>query len=264
MVVERETLRNYLLGRTTEAMNEEIGVRMIEDPSLSTAIAMAENELVEDYIEGSLTGEDVTLFKRNFLVNENRHDLVNEVALLKRYSSGPMPLYDVTPIGGTRGGGRSWRAAAVGFCCLLLVLAGLFAWRAYSGETRTEADYEAINRADLSDPAVAGRYKQITVKPGSVRDANDPVESVPAGSDDVLLRLPLTSGVQDGTLFDAEIINAGGGVFRVTELPVVGPGGLHEVRMVAPGSALTKGTNRISLKRRNSDAAPAVFELEVR
>ena len=47
-----------------------------------------ESELVEDYLEGSLSDEDVHRFATNYLVTDERRELLNEVRLLKRFSSG--------------------------------------------------------------------------------------------------------------------------------------------------------------------------------
>ena len=47
-----------------------------------------ESELIEDHLEGSLTPPESELFLSNFLVTEERRELLNEVRMLKRYSSG--------------------------------------------------------------------------------------------------------------------------------------------------------------------------------
>ncbi|MEO5859712.1 MAG: hypothetical protein ABIR33_12265 [Pyrinomonadaceae bacterium] len=46
-----------------------------------------ESELIEDHLEGSLTPSESELFHENFLVNEERRELLNEVRMLKRFSS---------------------------------------------------------------------------------------------------------------------------------------------------------------------------------
>lgn len=47
-----------------------------------------ESELIEDFLEGTLSETESELFLRNFMVTQDRRDLLNEIRLLKRYSSG--------------------------------------------------------------------------------------------------------------------------------------------------------------------------------
>jgi len=46
-----------------------------------------ESELIEDHLEGSLTTAESELFLANFLVTEERREHLNEVRMLKRFSS---------------------------------------------------------------------------------------------------------------------------------------------------------------------------------
>ena len=46
-----------------------------------------ENELIEDHLEGSLTPTESDLFISNFLITEERREHLNEVRMLKRFSS---------------------------------------------------------------------------------------------------------------------------------------------------------------------------------
>ena len=46
-----------------------------------------ESELIEDHLEGSLTPSESELFISNFLTTEERREHLNEVRMLKRFSS---------------------------------------------------------------------------------------------------------------------------------------------------------------------------------
>jgi len=46
-----------------------------------------ESEIIEDHLEGSLTPVESEMFLTNFLVNEERREHLNEVRMLKRFSS---------------------------------------------------------------------------------------------------------------------------------------------------------------------------------
>lgn len=46
-----------------------------------------ESELIEDHLEGSLTPAEAEMFLANFLITEERREHLNEVRMLKRFSS---------------------------------------------------------------------------------------------------------------------------------------------------------------------------------
>ncbi|HEX6278436.1 MAG TPA: hypothetical protein VFZ49_00355 [Pyrinomonadaceae bacterium] len=77
--------------------HEEIRIALLEGASSAGAdlaaidrdtLFFVESELVEDFLEGSLSDEESELFRTNYLVTDERRDLLNEVRLLKRFSSG--------------------------------------------------------------------------------------------------------------------------------------------------------------------------------
>lgn len=55
----------------------------------SEAVFLAESELIEEYLEGSMAQEDKSLFESNFLITDERREMYQEIRLLKQYSSGP-------------------------------------------------------------------------------------------------------------------------------------------------------------------------------
>lgn len=75
MEVEYEQIRTALLA------GEKIG------PVHPEKLHFVESELVEDYLEGSLSAYESGLFRSKYLVTDERKDLLNEIRLLKRVSS---------------------------------------------------------------------------------------------------------------------------------------------------------------------------------
>lgn len=81
MIRENKEIRTALLAGAPSTP-EDLG------PVDRETLFFVESELVEDFIEGSLSEEDSERFRTNYLVTEERRDLLNEVRLLKRFSSG--------------------------------------------------------------------------------------------------------------------------------------------------------------------------------
>lgn len=75
MNVEHARIRETLLhGGETDSIDPE-------------TLFFVESELIEDHLEGSLDESESELFLANFLVTEERREHLNEVRMLKRFSS---------------------------------------------------------------------------------------------------------------------------------------------------------------------------------
>lgn len=64
-------LKQYLLGNLPPQEAEAIDLQIISDESSEEKLLWAESELMEDYLDETLSPTDVELFKENFLVSRN-------------------------------------------------------------------------------------------------------------------------------------------------------------------------------------------------
>ena len=87
MDLDKKLTNRYLFGITTAAEEEEIGGRIIEEASFAESLTQAENELIEDYLEGSLSAAERELFENQYLLSDERRERVQEIALLKKYAT---------------------------------------------------------------------------------------------------------------------------------------------------------------------------------
>src|SRR5215203_5458377 len=130
MALETATIRRYLLGDANEAQHEEF-VMNISEEDFEQDIAIAENELIEDYLEGALPAEERELFEKHYLSSDEHRDLVNELALLKRYSSGPAELYLTGEVRAPAEGLSQYRQLAAAAAIVLVGVLGLLSWRMF-------------------------------------------------------------------------------------------------------------------------------------
>jgi hypothetical protein len=264
MDLERELTNRYLLGMATEAEDEEIGVRIIEDPIFAEEVTQAEIDLIEDYLEGELSAPEHELFEQQYLISDDRRERVREIALLKKYSalSGEFAAV-VEPTVKTIMWYRNFKILVPAFGLLVLAaVAGLFFIdRGIVGGV----DYAQLNRQDLRDPAVVGNAQIVEVNPGTYRSGTPGSITVVAGdSSAVLFRLPLTFAVDANALYDGSIERDGRKVFSVEPVRLYTEGGTTEAMMIAPREKLAKGTYQIKLVRRDSDNAPILYTFDVR
>ena len=56
---DEHSIKEYLLGRLTEAEEEQIELRLLADPTFAEEYDIVVNELTDDYVTGKFAGEDL-------------------------------------------------------------------------------------------------------------------------------------------------------------------------------------------------------------
>lgn len=80
-------LRTYLLGGLMPEDALSVEARLFLEDDYSKFLKAAEDDLVDDYVNGELTSEDREKFERHFLSDPTRRDDVKVARALKRYIS---------------------------------------------------------------------------------------------------------------------------------------------------------------------------------
>jgi len=71
-----QTLRLYVLGELRETSRLDVEERLVTDPDFFEALGMTEDDLTEEYVEGTLSAADTERFERHYLTtHERRQDL---------------------------------------------------------------------------------------------------------------------------------------------------------------------------------------------
>jgi CHAT domain-containing protein len=65
-------IREYLLGRLADEDREEFEQRFFADEELFDKLPTAEEELIDDFLNGTLSQDEVDLFQKNFLIGSKR------------------------------------------------------------------------------------------------------------------------------------------------------------------------------------------------
>jgi anti-sigma factor RsiW len=69
-------MRGYVLGALSEENREGLDAQLLADPAMLRAVRDAEEQLIEDYLDGTLAEDEASYFERHFLtVAENRQSL---------------------------------------------------------------------------------------------------------------------------------------------------------------------------------------------
>jgi hypothetical protein len=265
--VER-VYRRFLLGSALEHDNEEIGVRLIADAYFAERLDHAENELVEDYLDGLLSVEETRLFRENFLISPERLELLREVRLLRAGVRGvPQPAAEAT--------GAASKTLKQSFFSFFLrplpavagmvavLFAGIFVWYTLLRDNRTplEIEYTALNRRDLADAAKTGRLSVISLVPANFRDTAATAGHGLSGlTDAVVFRLALPVSEAEGTEMEASIERSGSRMFTVPGRVFTNPYG-SELRFLAPKEILRPGPYEIEV--RSARQANTTYQLRI-
>lgn len=259
-------LKQYLLGTLPESEMEELDLRIMSDRAFAEVLSLAEHELIEDHLEGSLTAEETALFQSDFLVSPKRRAMIREISFLKEFAKKKAQTVErAEPLASpsARNGffGFYFRPIMAG-AVLVAALAICAVWFGYLGENRSslELEYARHNTSDLSDLSKLANYSAINLSSGNFRDsASTSGQSADKLTDTVLFRLALPPKTLDGSVFNAKIQRAGMPDFLLNDVPSYRNPNGHELRILVPKAILQKGRYQIIVESNAVDATVGTY-----
>jgi hypothetical protein len=270
-------LKQYLLGNLPPPDAEAIDLQIISDESSEEELLWAESELIEDYLDETLSPPEVELFKENFLVSPERRAQLRQISLVRNYARNcapkdvaekvsnapPESFYEKLKIFFS----LSPRPALAAFA---LVIAGLFAaailYNTADNQTAAEKEYAEINRTELSDLA---KFRDVFVLPlgsGAFRNSSGGAASkLPPDKlgERVLFRLDLPVAAEAADTFKAELVKDGKVIFTQNKLPFHNNPSGREMRLLLPAAVLKKGAYQIKVVRETSPESAFVYNFAV-
>lgn len=254
---ENIKLRRYLLGVLSGNENETIDHRVISDEGFEEELSLAENDLMEDFLEDTLSADEKELFYLNFLTSSKRKAQLREVASFKEFSkkefeglrrSDRLRTKAVRPYRKFAIGLRPFLAFGV---FLVLLISVTLVWRNYFRQTISPlaTEYAELNGQDLSDLTKTANYYVVNLSAGTFRDpgAASKHESDKL-TEKVLFRLALPGEAPVNAEFKTKIMQNGSVVLSLDGVRAYRNRAGAEVRLLVPKLALTKGSYLISLE----------------
>jgi len=98
-VITDANIREYLLGRLDldSELVESIDEQILTDPKFSISVDVIEDEIIEEYLEGSLSAEDMRAVERHFLRPPERQRKLKTARLISRYFKAESPKQPARP-----------------------------------------------------------------------------------------------------------------------------------------------------------------------
>lgn len=258
MDYDAKKLRQYLLGSLEENEAEKLDLQVIGDKNLEEELYPAEESLMEDYLDETLSPAEIELFHKNFLISEIRIDQLKELAALKIYAQNAVrqEVFDSREDNFFR---RLKNALRLNFRPLAavagLLIVGILAiavWQfGLSGSTGEmallEKETAALNGQDLGDLGKYENLSKLSLFSGLLR-SSDETAKLPAErlSDKTLFRLALPPE-ENSTIFNAKITRNQTDSLSLNKIPVYSNPSGKEIRLLLPSSFLKNGEYKIEL-----------------
>ena len=244
-----DKFRNYLLGNLPEAETEKIDIDIISGKVPEEDLQIAEHDLIENYLEKSLTANEVELFHKNFLLSREREMQLEFISQLKSHakSAEPALVVESEPAGvsfiGQLQNLLSGNPARAVFAILIVgIVVGLI-WISLSGPGNLnplEQEYAKLN-ASVVDPEKYPNLKRLELVAGTTRSGGDsPTIDKDQLTDSVLFNLVQPSLGAEGN-FKVELLQQGRVLFTQNEIPMHRAQVGGEFRFLLPSSLFEKG-----------------------
>jgi hypothetical protein len=269
--LETTKYKEYLLRSLPERESAEMDIRVISDESLEEMLSRAEDELIEEYLEGTLTQNDAKLFRENFLVSDERKTHLRHIRLLKKHAreeeSKRNSKQDHTPRSETffqkiyRYLKSNLRPVTAALSILILGLAIVIGWQLFYRNSQigkhnsTGNELAELNREDLDDLSKFQKLSVESLSPGIYRDG-DGIKNLPTAglTDRILFRLALPAQADSAHPFTANLVREDAMISSLDGLRSYDNQGGKELRIILPLSLLRKGDYKINIKQENGAA----------
>lgn len=89
--ISDDKLKAYFLGKLPEPEAESLEIECATDPEIFEQAQLAERELTDDYLRGTLSAADNRLYETNYLITETRRENLQFAARLLEIVKQPTP-----------------------------------------------------------------------------------------------------------------------------------------------------------------------------
>ncbi len=254
MAIKIEQLRQYLLGSLSQNKIEEIDLLVISDETIEDNLIVAEESLIEDYLEGALTDLELKLFNDNFLKTQQRKLQVATVAELKELAK----ERDIQPVADEeknetatnffRGliNGYKLKPIYLSFALLIICVFGFLGWFLFIKDvnnlTTLEQEYVQINKRNYQDLSKFEASTPILLIGGKTRSNDNSNELLKRKlTEDVFFSLALPLNSEKGSSYTIELFKNNKVIFTQVELQTYFNGSGEELRFVLPAQILELG-----------------------
>jgi hypothetical protein len=261
--------KQYMLGNLAPAESEAIDLQIILDESLEEKLMWAESELMEDYLDETLSPSEMELFRKNFLISSERKAQFRQISLMRNYARNVAKAVP-EKVSSKEPENFFWklrkffslnlkpRIAMFALVVISLFAVGIFYYMA-DNQTASEMAFAELNQKDLSNVAELENIFTVNLMSGTFRDSSGTESKLQPDKlgDKVLFRLALPVAAAASDTFKVELVKDRKVVFTQTNLRFYSNPNGQELRLFLPASPLKKGEYQI--KAAKETAKDSIF-----
>ena len=270
MQITNSQLKNYLLGNLDEQSDADIGLQIITDDGLEDRLLIAENDLIEDFLDKNLSPAEEKLFYENFLICEDREKQVEEINFFRQVSKKHLRTEmtvkkTVEPANGFWEKIKfNWRFAAPVFAVLIIAVVGFYFLYSANQISPLEKEYAELNRKDFGNTNEFSEFSNVSLISGNFRDsgAGNKLKTENL-SDKIFFRLAMPYDLPENQSLDAELLKDQKRIFRQTEIRVYRNLNGQEVRLLLPKEIFSKGRYQIKIENQQAQDSPIIYDFAV-
>lgn len=269
MDTKNQNFRQFLLGDLSEEQISKISESILKQDELDEVLAFEIENLIEDYLEGSLTAAELALFEANFMVSRQRSRQVEELRLLKSYAQArtlaihqQLSATDEIPPADIGFFSRVLRLPSfrIGFAAgafILLTISILY----FGLRQDNDSEIAELNQRNFSDLSQFAGIERITIGSGSTRNSESRA-SVTRNSNEVLFRLVLPEGWTGNERYRISLLKDDRSIFAVDQLDAYNVGHIKELRILVPAGRIPSGRLlfRVSQSASGKDTTDYFFD----
>ena len=183
---EQNSVKRYLLKQLTVAEQQDVELRLLSDDGFAAEVEIAEDELIDEYLDQELSREERVHFEQNFLITPERHSKLISAQAFKRYLDkippAPFPekrsIFELLrnwllpPSRGSLGIISS--PVAVTLTVLVVASMSLVVWRQFVYQSDLQKGLVALNEAYLQKRPVEARISTLDYAPFVITRSDEP------------------------------------------------------------------------------------------
>lgn len=247
---EQGFIKSYLLGELEPEQQRQLEQRLFADDKYFEALLIVEDEIIDQYLGGSLTAPEQERFVNIFLSTPERRRKLNFARALRKYIEVSEPAKPQTLVSRAKSNGF-WKSVlppflrvqhpAISFSlavALLLLVIGV-TWVAVK-------NLRQQNQSEAEDP---NTVLAVTLTPGAVREMGERETAVVVTDRIKIVRLQLKLPMDEYQSYRAALRVVGGGqeIFTADELKAETIGAGKAVHVSIPSGKLNGGDYQINL-----------------
>jgi CHAT domain-containing protein/tetratricopeptide (TPR) repeat protein len=185
---DHDTVRRYLLNQLSDAEREQISWRILSDDGFFTELDIAEDEVIDQYVAGELSRDDLERFQHDFLTTPERLSKVKSAQALKRYFDRTPPEPEPKPrrfrflprwaelsfLPGPGSTAVLSNRAAMAMTVLFVAVSGVVIWWIFFYKNDLQKGLMALNDAYRQERPIEARVSTIDYAPFVITRSNEP------------------------------------------------------------------------------------------